>query len=163
MRVPEDATIGAIASQYESCLAEQAELCRALERLADGLPSCVDTWVASELLESLQRTLHYSHQMEDGIIFPVLLAAHPDMTPIITRLRAEHVEDEDQVYEVKDAIMAFAVLQKREDAESLGYQLRSLFVALRRHLAFDYDHLLPLYRRTDARSNVINLPRPPVR
>lgn len=149
------------AACFETCLAQQVDLCCALETLADALPSRVDTRAATLLAETLQETLHRCHQMEESFIFPALLAAHPDMLSTITRLRAEHVEDEEQACEVKDAIMNFVILQKRKDVEEFGYLLRGLFVALRRHLAFDRDYVLPLYRRLDAVSNIISLPQPP--
>ncbi|MFZ3584203.1 hemerythrin domain-containing protein [Loktanella sp. DJP18] len=149
------------AARFETCLAQQVDLCCALETLADALPSRVDTRAATLLAETLQETLHNCHQMEETFIFPALLTACPDMLSTITRLRAEHVEDEEQACEVKDAIMAFVILQKRKDVEEFGYLLRGLFMALRRHLAFDRDYVLPLYRRTDAVSNIINLPQSP--
>jgi len=149
------------ASRFETCLAQQVDLCCALETLADALPSRVDTRAATLLAETLQETLYHCHQMEESLIFPALLAARPDMLSTITRLRAEHVEDQEQACEVKDAIMAFVILQKRKDVEEFGYLLRGLFVALRRHLAFDRDYVLPLYRRTDAVSNIINLRQSP--
>lgn len=149
------------AARFETCLAQQIDLCCALETLADALPSRVDTRAATLLAETLQETLHRCHQMEESFIFPALLAAHPDMLSTITRLRAEHVEDEEQACEVKDAILNFVILQKRKDVEEFGYLLRGLFVALRRHLAFDQDYVLPLYRRMDAVSNIISLPQPP--
>ena len=57
--------------------------------------------------------------------------------------------------------MNFVILQMRKDVEEFGYLLRGLFVALRRHLAFDRDYVLPLYRRMDVVSNIISLPQPP--
>ena len=149
------------AARFETCLAQQIDLCCALETLADALPSRVDTRAATLLAETLQETLHRCHQMEESLIFPALLTAHPDMLSTITRLRAEHVEDEEQACEVKDAILNFVILQKRKDVEEFGYLLRGLFVALRRHLAFDQNYVLPLYRRMNAVSNIISLPQPP--
>lgn len=161
MRVPINEISNMGAARFETCLAQQIDLCCALETLADALPSRVDTRAATLLAETLQETLHHCHQMEETFIFPALLSARPDMLSTITRLRAEHVEDEEQACEVKDAIMAFVILQKRKDVEEFGYLLRGLFVALRRHVAFDRDYMLPLYRRTDAVSNIIILPQPP--
>lgn len=151
------------AARFDTLLAQQANLCCALETLADALPSRVDTRAATVLAETLHETLHHCHQMEETFIFPVLLAEHPDMLSTIMRLKAEHVEDEEQACEVKDAIRSFVILQNRKDVEEFGYLLRGLFVALRRHVAFDRDYVLPLYRRTRTVSNIINLPQPPAR
>jgi len=161
LRVPITENSGSGVTRFETCLARQVELCCALETLADALPSRVDTRAAVLLADAVYETLHHCHQIEESLIFPTLLTAHPDMLSTITRLRTEHVEDEEQASEVKDAIMSFVILQKRKDVEEFGYLLRGLFVALRRHLAFDRDYMLPLYRRTDAVSNIIILPQPP--
>ncbi len=149
------------AARFETCLAQQVDLCCALEILADALPSHVDTRAATLLAETLEETLHHCHQIEENFIFPAILTARPGMLSTITRLRAEHVEDEEQACEVKDAIAEFVIRQKRKDVEKFGYLLRGLFVALRRHLAFDRDYVLPLYRRIDAASNITNQPQSP--
>lgn len=149
------------ASGYERCLIQLEALCRALERLADALPSRVDTRGAELLAQTLQQALRTCHQVEADVVFPVLLNTHPEMGATIARLRAEHVEDEDQACEVTDAILTFVIVPKRKDVEELGYLLRCLFVSLRRHLAFDRDYVLPLYRRTTTQAAIKPLPQPP--
>ncbi len=81
------------------------------------------------------------------MIFPVLLTTGTELHPILDRLRKEHQEDEDHACDVRDTIHAFVTARNREGAEELGYMLRCLFVSLRRHLAFDRDHVLPLFRQ----------------
>lgn len=135
-------------SRFDDCLIRQFGLCQALENLADSLPWRVDTLAATILANRLHPTLRQCHRMEETIIFPVLLISGPQMHPILDRLRKEHVEDEDHASDVRDAVTAFASNQARADAEEIGYMLRCLFVSLRRHLAFDRDYVLPLYRQT---------------
>lgn len=163
MCVPKSDTSINGASRFEDCLTQQVTLCRALETLADGLPSHVDTRAAAALTDALCATLQRCHRMEEVVVFPALLAANPDMQATIDRLRGEHVEDEDQAGEVRDAIAAFVLFQKRHDVEEIGYMLRGLFVSLRRHLAFDRDYILPLYRRSGVTAVIRNLPQPPAR
>lgn len=133
---------------FDVCLSEQFDLCQRLEHLADSLPSKIDTLAATNLAKRLQSTLRRCHRLEEKIIFPVLLKTGTDMGVILNRLRQEHQEDEDHANDVLDTIRAFVSAQDREDAERLGYMLRCLFVSLRRHLAFDCDYVLPLFRRT---------------
>ena len=133
---------------FNICMTEQLDLCRKLEDLADTLPSKVDTRIAMMLANRLKATLRRCHCLEEDVIFPVLLRAGTDVADILGRLRHEHLEDEDHANDVRDAIRAFVTRQDRGDAEKLGYMLRCLFVSLRRHLAFDCDYVLPLFRRT---------------
>ena len=134
-------------SRFDDCLTRQFKLCQALETVADSLPSRVDTRAATILADRLHPTLRQCHRMEETIIFPVLLISAPQMRLMLDRLRKEHFEDEDHACDVQDAVMAFVTNQTRADAEEIGYMLRCLFVSLRRHLAFDRDYVLPLYRR----------------
>lgn len=133
---------------FDVCLTEQLDLCRKLEELADSLPSKIDTRAATILANRVQSTLRRCHQLEEKVIFPVLLRNGTDVGPILDRLRQEHQEDEDHANDVRDTIQSFVTSENRSDAEKLGYMLRCLFMSLRRHLAFDCDYVLPLFRRT---------------
>ncbi len=84
------------AARFETCLAQQVDLCCALEKLEDALPSRVDTRAAKLLAETLHETFHHCNQMEETFIFPVLLTAHAEVLSTIARLLAKHVEDEEQ-------------------------------------------------------------------
>lgn len=138
--------IGDPADRFNACLQEQFALCHALEALADALPIRGDTRAATALAARLDATLRRCHRMEEAVVFPALLRRDPEMQPIIDRLRREHVEDEDHASELRDALATLTTECKRRDVEEIGYMLRCLFTALRRHLAFDLDHVLPLCR-----------------
>lgn len=135
-------------ARMEECLMRQFALCEALEALADSLPSRVDTRAAALLVDQLRPTLRRCHRLEETLVFPVLLISGPQITPILDRLREEHLEDEDQASDLHDAVTAFVGYPTGAGAGEVGYMLRCLFVSLRRHLAFDRDYVLPLYRRT---------------
>jgi hypothetical protein len=134
------------ADRFAAGLAEQLELCAALEALADSLPLRMDTLGAVRLLERLHATLQRCQRFEEGVLFPALAARRPDLLPTLARLRAEHLEDQDQASELRDAIEGFLARREPPKAEEIGYILRGLFTALRRHLAFDRDVILPLCR-----------------
>ncbi|MEQ3625380.1 MAG: hemerythrin domain-containing protein [Celeribacter sp.] len=132
---------------FAEAILRQEHLCDALETLADSLPERVDTYTAMRLAGSLVPTLKRCQRLEEQVVFPLLLEQAPARSSMIDRLRAEHLEDEDQAMMLAPAIRAFAQQPAREDAGRLGFALRGLFQPLRRHAAFDRDVLLPLYRR----------------
>ncbi len=137
-----------VAKRFDACIDRQIELSLALEALADSLPSRVDTYAAMILMDRLTTTLKRCHRLEETMVFPVLRISCVDVGPILERLRIEHVEDEDHAADLRDALEAFATHHRTAAADELGYMLRGLFTALRRHAAFDKDHVLPLYRRS---------------
>ena len=147
MRGPNGASGGESDSArcFLACLEEQDGLCRALEALADTLPSCVDTRAADRLAGQLRDALLQCHQLEEAVVFPAILGADVMQQPIIDRLRLEHIEDEDSADEVCDAMEALAMKQNREDTEDTALRMRCLFMSLRRHCAFDRDYVLPLF------------------
>ena len=148
---PPDAARGGVAARFAALLAQQETLCSGLEALADSLPQRLDTHVAVTLCSRLRLTLRRSHRLEEAIVFPALLAHRRDLGPLIERLRAEHLEDEDQSGDLQAALAEFVARPTKPEAETIGYMLRGLFVALRRHVACDRDCVLPLFRAARAR------------
>ncbi len=130
---------------FNQCLTRQFALCAALETLADSLPSNVDTLAATRLVDQLHPTLACCQRYEETVVFPVIARSGPQIELILERLRHEHVEDIHHARDVRDAVKAFAAGRSRATANEQGYMLRCLFTPLRRHLAFDHDHVLPLY------------------
>ena len=141
-----------LAHRFDASIGRQLDLCRALEGLADALPTRVDTHAAMRLADRLHPTLRRSRLLEETMIFPVLMISRRDIGPILERLHTEHLEDEDHAGDIRDAVGRFVIGQARrgrkENGEELGYMLRGLFTSLRRHVAFDRDYVLPLYRDT---------------
>ncbi len=134
--------------RFEDCIGRQFDLCRTMETLADTLPSRVDTQAAMILIRQLHPTLRRCHLLEETMIFPLLLISHREVGPILDRLHNEHFEDEDHAADLCDAVEAFLARRTTSRGEEVGYMLRGLFTALRRHVAFDRDYVLPLCRRT---------------
>lgn len=141
---PDDGAGRGLLATFDRCLAEQDALCRALEDLADSLPGRLDTHGAVLLLGRLGPLLRRCHHLEEEVIFPALRAARRDLGPVLDRLSAEHLEDEAQAGELEEAVVALAARWPAADAERLGYMLRGLFTALRRHVAHDRDRIRPL-------------------
>ena len=148
---PPDAARGGVAARFAALLAQQETLCGDLEALADSLPLHLDTHDAVTLCGRLRLTLRRSHRLEETIVFPALLGHRSDLGPLLERLRAEHLEDEDQSGDLQAALSEFVTRPTEAEAETIGYMLRGLFVALRRHVACDRDCVLPLLRQIDAR------------
>lgn len=136
-----------VAVQFDICIGRQLDLCGALEALADSLPSRLDTHAAILLVNRLQPTLVRCHELEETLVFPVLRTSNLDVGPILDRLHNEHVEDEDHAVDVRHAVNTFVTCKAKVQAEEIGFMLRGLFTQMRRHLAFDRDYVLPLYRR----------------
>ena len=136
-----------LGARLEALLSQQEALCRELEGLADSLPARVDTHRALALALGLHPALRRCHRLEETVIFPALATACDDLAPVLDRLRIEHMEDEDHAGDVRDAVAAFVARRGLpRDAERIGYMLRGLFVGLRRHVAFERDHVLPIVR-----------------
>ena len=142
-------TCDGMGARFEALLRRQEDLSDALEGLADDLPARVDTHGALRLSRGLRPILRRCHLEEETVIFPALRAVRDDLGPILHRLRVEHMEDEDHAGDLHDAMGVFVSSRTGRDADRIGYMLRTLFVGLRRHVAFDRDHVLPIVRGID--------------
>ena len=125
----------------------QYNLCGALEALADDLPVDARNDDCVALARSVYPIIHRSHVFEEDVLFPFLTmhcGDREDLATILNRLHGEHWEDEAFAEEVHHELLAFAADRSSVSAEKLGYMLRGFFVGLRRHLAFEREHILPL-------------------
>lgn len=124
---------------HESKLA----LCAALETIADALPDGVCRAECLRIASLLVPLLRQAHTYEDDVIFPAFVAMAPDAEPTVHRLRVEHVEDESFADEVTEILLGIGHGEPIANAEALGFMLRGLFETLRRHIAFEREHVLP--------------------
>ena len=125
----------------------QLVLCSKLEAIADSLPTLTDTNSAYEASQSLVTLLRTVHKFEEGIVFPQLqkdVRTRKDLTETVKRLKNEHLGDEDFAEDVSAELTKYLYKQDHQQAESLGWMLRGLFENLRRHIAFEREHILPL-------------------
>ncbi len=122
--------------------AEKSKLCDALEAIADALPFCVDRLQCLSVASSLVPLLRESHRFEEETVFPAFGRGRPaDQT--IARLKSEHFEDAGAAEDLSEALLAHGHGQPIDNPEALGYMLRALFESMRRHIAFERDHILP--------------------
>lgn len=124
----------------------QLGLCAALEDIADSLPHDVNKQKCMLAAQSIPSIVKTAHEFEEKFLYPSLKSGQP--TPIslplnLERLCAEHCEDESFGDEVADALQELAQGQL-QNVDKLSYMLRGFFEGMRRHIAFEQEHLLPL-------------------
>lgn len=127
------------------------QLCDALESLADTLPFQVDRMTCLTIAATLVPLLRESHRYEEEIVFPAFASSGDGEARArsISRLKSEHVEDECSAQDLTDALLAIGHGSDIENPEALGFMLRALFEALRRHIAFEREHVLPVVAALD--------------
>ena len=146
------ASAPALAGTLSHHLRVQGNLCTALETLADGLPGEVRSDSCLALARSIYPVVHRSHVFEERELFPFLkahCAGEPDLDETLDRLHGEHWEDEAFAEEVHHELVAFAADRAAVNVEKLGYMLRGFFIGVRRHLAFEREHVLPMLGRLE--------------
>ena len=127
----------------------QANLCDELEALADSLPSSVDNQHCLTIARKIFPTVRQAHEFEERILFPVLSAlpgCGAELGNSLERLRFEHWEDESFAEELSDSLRQYGSAEGGRDGEKLSYMLRGFFDGLRRHMAFEAEHLLPMLK-----------------
>lgn len=148
-----------IISTMRSNFVTQLALCEELEAIADSLPSDIDTQKCLQAARTLYPAIKRAHDFEENKVFPLLSSdmgsyyggSQPPLASSLERLRYEHWEDESFAEELSDALASR--ITDVANAETIGYMLRGFFEGLRRHIAFETDHILPLLvRRLEAES-----------
>ena len=123
-------------------------LCMLLEQFADRLSPWRPPEEGRALLREANGVVNLAHRFEEDAVFPHLRRKHPRdwrMSEMLSRLEGEHVEDRAYALELLETLEA---LRERgdPDAETFGYMLRGFFMGLRRHIAFEREHLLPILK-----------------
>ena len=129
---------------------EKLRLCDNLEKIADGLPHSVERALCLSIAERIVPMLKESHAYEEGVVFPAFAAATVPQavgTASIRRLKAEHVEDECAAQDLADILFAIGHGSPIDNPEALGFMLRAFFEAMRRHIAFEREHVMPVLAR----------------
>ena len=137
----------ALARVFVDYMDRQKNICDELEAIADSLPSSMNNEACLRVSQALLPLLKQAHQFEESQIFPPLIIAqnsHLDLALTIGRMRAEHLSDEDYAEDLCKAILNNLKNPDRHSAENLGWMLRGFFESIRRHIAFDREHILPL-------------------
>jgi hemerythrin-like domain-containing protein len=126
---------------------EKLRLCTAIEAIADALPSAVDRVQCLRIANQLVPLLRHCHQYEEEVVFPVFERSKgPDRAAraaSVRRLQAEHVEDECAAQDLTEILFAIGHGAAIANPEAVGFMLRAFFDSLRRHIAFEREHILP--------------------
>lgn len=123
---------------------QQLALCDALEEIADSLPASVNRQKCIYAAKALGPAIRDQHRCEEAVLFPWLETrpeADKALKETLARLKYEHFEDECFAEELTDALLGLGA-GKPVNMEATGYMLRGFFESLRRHIAFERDHLL---------------------
>lgn len=119
-------------------------LCEALEDIADRLPADVDRFRCLEIASSLVPLLRRCHEYEEEVVYPAYVTARgSEASGTVSRLKAEHVEDECAAQDLSEVLLAIGHGEAIGNPEAMGFMLRAFFEAVRRHVAFEREHVLP--------------------
>jgi hypothetical protein len=127
--------------------AAKQQLCDELEAIADSLPEEVDRLACLELSRRIHPLVVQAQRFEETRIHPILQTLRPGdgaLDASLERLRYEHWEDESYAEELQSALGELAKNGPTGNAETAGYMLRGFFEGMRRHIAFEREHLLPI-------------------
>lgn len=136
----------ALINQHHSNL---LSLCESLENIANDLPRTANKQACLTLSRSIYPIVYEAHEFEENYLFPYLLDTKKQNEPLVKsldRLKFEHYEDETFAQEISEALHEFVTGENTIFAEKLAYMLRGFFEGVRRHLAFEKEHLLPLLK-----------------
>ncbi len=134
-------------AEYRAYHAKQTRICEQLEMLADSLPDNVDNQECLILARAIYPEMKRCHEFEENTLFPEAREADPDnltLASTLERLRYEHWEDESFAEELTEALTGFVTEPNYRNPEKLAYMLRGFFEGLRRHIAFEREHLIPI-------------------
>lgn len=136
-----------VVERLKAVHANQLRLCSDLETIADSLPDNLDPKLCLSIARMTPSLLKQAHSFEEGSVFALLRELRPrdtDLAESLERLRYEHWEDESYAEEVSTVLMDWAMCTSRRSAEATGYMLRGFFEGLRRHIAFEREHIVPI-------------------
>lgn len=152
-RSPQETPCLKVARAHEDKLTACAEI----EAIADALPRRPDQRACLSLAGRLVPMLRQAHRYEEDVLFPAFEAgvANPAAESSIRRLKKEHVEDRCGAQDISEALMAIGQGTPIANPEALGFMLRAFFETLRRHIAFEREHILSASRWPDADRGLI--------
>jgi hypothetical protein len=131
---------------WKSAHEEQLKLCAELEQIADSLPASINRQKCIYAAKTIGPLIKTTHSYEEDVLFPAVesqKATSPDVLKTLSRLRFEHFEDECFAEELTERLLLLGAGDKDVNMEATGYMLRGFFEALKRHVAFEREHLVP--------------------
>jgi hemerythrin-like domain-containing protein len=155
------AELPAIATIMQRAHRDKLQLCDRLEAIADTLPDGIDRMECLRIANALVPLLREIHRYEETMVFPAYDKLPGRREESSTeRLRAEHIEDECFADEVTEVLLTIGHGAAVRNAEAVGFMLRGLFETMRRHIAFESEHVLPAIGAAYPRSQVRRLTWP---
>lgn len=136
-----------IAETMRHYLREQARFCDRLETIADLLPDGVDARDCLLMAQNIVPLVKRAHAFEEGTVYPLLMSRPhlpQELLTTLERLRFEHLGDEEFAGDLCSSLRQFVTDRASCNVESLAWMLRGFFESLRRHVAFEREHILPL-------------------
>ncbi|MCV3764393.1 hemerythrin domain-containing protein [Rhizobium sp. TRM95796] len=123
---------------------EQLHLCAELEQIADSLPASVNRQKCIYAAKALGPMIKGLHHYEENVLFPALetRGLPGDLAKTLARLKFEHFEDECFAEELAERLLLLGAGGSEINMEATGYMLRGFFEAVRRHIAFEREHLI---------------------
>ena len=127
---------------------KKTAMCEELENIADRLPSNVDELTCLSVAAKLLPLLRLAHEYEESVIFPAYekLVASTGPNASTDRLRAEHISDECFAADLTGVLLQIGHGGYVDQAETFGFMLRGFFDSVRRHMAFEAEHIGPIIR-----------------
>ncbi|MBX3596792.1 MAG: hemerythrin domain-containing protein [Rhizobiaceae bacterium] len=123
------------------------QICDQLESIADSLPHHVDKDTCIRVASRLLPLLHEAHGYEEKVLFPIFerdVKQHPTRGATVLRLKTEHVYDEGAAEEICEQLQGIGRGGQIQNPEALGFMLRAFFDSVRRHIAFEREHVFAL-------------------
>lgn len=133
-------------AELERLHVAKLEICDVLEAIADSLPGRIDRHACLRAAATLLPTMREAQAYEEGLIFPAFAVGGDNRAHSLRRLRAEHVEDDSLAGELTEALLRIGHGADVDNPEALGFMLRAFFETVRRHIAFEREHMAPLIR-----------------
>ena len=146
----------------ESTHRMQLLLCDTLEKIADGLPLCVDGNLCRQAIETLRVDFPLHHLDEEKGLFPLIerRAAPADhLDRILDRLAQEHKKDEGYSAELIESLELLSQGKRPANPDMVGYMLRGFFESYRRHIQWEDAVVMPLARERLTKEDLDDLER----
>jgi Hemerythrin HHE cation binding domain len=136
-------------AQFRKHLMQQERLCDRLEALADSLPDKINIQESLYVAQCLLPVVVTAHRFEEGTAFPLLKEKlnSSSLDETLDRLGFEHMGDEQFAEDICAALRSYVMDRHSQNAEAMAWMLRGFFDALRRHIAFEREHILPLLQK----------------
>jgi hypothetical protein len=140
-----------IFSELEACYGQLIAWCDLLEAIADFLPCHVDERLCDTITIGLIPLLVTSHQLEERLVSTGLglIMNGDEFAEADERRRTSRLLDHDAAQEVVETLLSLQEGTCRFSWDAVGYQLRSFFGSMRRHIRSERE-IMNLMKRAMA-------------